>query len=62
MGLGVQEVPLVIDPQVRVAYRRHREPGRRRLGGLKTLQDSALETETLTLRFAQRARPGRRVF
>lgn len=48
--------------EVRVAYRRHREPGRRRLGGVKSLQNSSTETETLTLRFAQRARPGRRVF
>jgi prepilin-type N-terminal cleavage/methylation domain-containing protein len=48
--------------ELQIGYRRHREPGRRRLGGLRSVQDSSTETETLTLRFNQRARPGRRVF
>ena len=48
--------------EVQIAYQRHREPGTRRRGGVQSLQDSGSELETLTLRFTQRARPGRRVF
>ena len=48
--------------ELRIGFRRHREPGQRRLGGVRAVQDASTETETLTLRFTQRARPGRRVF
>ena len=48
--------------ELQIGYRRHQEPGRRRLGGLRAVQESTREIETLTLRFTQRARRGRRVF
>jgi len=48
--------------EVQVVYRRHRDPGGRRLGGVSALQDPGPDLESLTLRFTQRARPGRRVF
>jgi hypothetical protein len=48
--------------ELQIAYQRHREPGRRRLGGLRAAQLSPTEIEILTLRFTQRARPGRQVF
>lgn len=48
--------------EVQILYRRHRGPGARRRGGTGALRDSKPEVASLTLRFAQRARPGRRVF
>jgi hypothetical protein len=48
--------------EVSLVYRRHPEPSSRIRGGVGALEDSGALTETLTLRFAQRARPGRRVW
>lgn len=48
--------------EVRIVYRRHQDPGGRVLGGVGALQDPGARTETLTLRFAQRARPGKHVW
>ena len=48
--------------EVQIVYRRHRDPGGRRRGGLGALRDSDPDLKSLTLRFTQRARPGRRVF
>lgn len=48
--------------EVQIVYRRHRDPGGARRGGVSALQDPDPDLENLTLRFAQRARPGRRVF
>jgi hypothetical protein len=48
--------------EVRVVYRRHRDPGGTGFGGIAALRDPGSSTETLTLRFAQRAHPGRRVW
>ena len=46
--------------EVQVGFQRHREPGWRRFGGLGRVRDPGLRTESLTVRFMQRARPGRR--
>lgn len=48
--------------EVQIVYRRHRDPGGRRRGGVGALHDPGPEPTSLTLRFAQRARAGRRVF
>ena len=48
--------------EVQIVYRRHRDPGGRRRGGVGALRSSGPDLESLTLRFTQRARPGRRVF
>lgn len=48
--------------EVQIVYRRHRDPGGRRLGGVSALQDPGPDFKSLSLRFTQRARPGRRVF
>ena len=48
--------------QLQIVYRRHRHPGGRRLGGVRSVQESGIEDEVLALRFTQRARPGRSVF
>lgn len=48
--------------EVQIVYRRHRDPGGRALGGIGSLGDPGTRAETLTLRFAQRARPGRGVW
>ena len=48
--------------EVQIVYHRHRDPGGRALGGIGSLVDSGARAETLTLRFAQRARPGRGVW
>jgi len=45
--------------EVRVIYRRHRDPGWRRFGGLSRIRDEGLENDSLTVRFARRIRPGR---
>jgi len=46
--------------EVQILYRRHRNPSSRRRGGTGALRNSSPESASLTLRFAQRARPGRR--
>ena len=48
--------------EAQVLYRGHRNPGTRRYAGTGSLRDSGAEPRSLTLRFALRARPGRRVF
>lgn len=48
--------------EVQIVYRRHRDPRPRRLGGVGALRDPGPQPQNLTLRFTQRARPGRRVF
>lgn len=48
--------------EVQILYHRHRTPGGRRRGGTGALRESSPELASLTLRFAQRAKPGRRVF
>jgi len=48
--------------EVQIAYRRHRDPGSRRRGGVGALRSPGPTLETLTLRFTQRSRPGRRVW
>lgn len=48
--------------EVQIVYRRHRDAGGRRRGGVNALQDPGPDLKNLTLRFTQRARPGRRVF
>lgn len=48
--------------EVQIVFRRHRDPAGRRLGGVSALQDRGPAFKSLTLRFTQRARPGRRVF
>ena len=48
--------------EVQIVYRRHRDPGGRALGGIGGLKDPGARVATLTLRFAQRARPGRGVW
>lgn len=48
--------------EVQIVYRRHRDPGGRRRGGVSALQDPGPDLKSMTLRFTQRARPGRRVF
>lgn len=48
--------------ETQVVYRSHRNPGSRRLRGVGGLQQPSDQLQNLTLRFAQRARPGRRVF
>jgi hypothetical protein len=48
--------------EIQVVYRRHRDPGGTGFGGIGALNDPGSSTETLTLRFAQRAGPGTRVW
>lgn len=48
--------------EVRIVYRRHRDPGGRILAGAGALKSPGARVETLTLRFAQRARPGKQVW
>ncbi len=48
--------------EVQIVYQRHRDPGHRRLGGVGRLRDDGPVLENLTLRFTQRARPGRRIW
>ena len=48
--------------EVQIVYRRHRDPGGPRRGGVGSLRDPGPDLKSLNLRFTQRARPGRRVF
>jgi prepilin-type N-terminal cleavage/methylation domain-containing protein len=53
-ALGLVEIQLV--------YRHHRDPSGRILGGLGNLQHGGPRIATVTMRFSQRARPGKRVW
>ena len=53
-ALGLVEIHLV--------YRQHRDPSDRIYGGLGNLQHREPRVATLTMRFSQRARPGKRVW
>lgn len=46
--------------QVEIAFHRQQDPGRRHLGGLGRLRNPGPVTETVRMRFALRADPGRR--